>query len=109
MWVLFAPQEGLELRPVKGPPQLAARGVLHHRNSDAVLLHQTQIVGNIHRLKAVLALLQNLNRDRGLTVIIITHNPSIAAIAGRTLRLVSGRIAESTVNERPIAAEAVSW
>ena len=57
--MLFAPQEGLELRPIKGPSQLAARGVLHHRNSDAVLLHQTRVVSNIHRLKSMSTMLQN--------------------------------------------------
>jgi putative ABC transport system ATP-binding protein len=57
----------------------------------------------------VLATLQELNRSRGLTVLIITHNPSIAAIAGRTVRLVSGHVAELHVNEKPIRAQEVEW
>ena len=57
----------------------------------------------------VLAILQDLNRDQNLTVVLITHNPAIAAIAQRTVRLVSGRVAEVRVNDTPIAAQEVSW
>jgi putative ABC transport system ATP-binding protein len=57
----------------------------------------------------VLGLLQQLNRTQSLTIIIITHNPAIAEIAHRVIRLVSGRIAESTVNEHPIEASEVTW
>jgi putative ABC transport system ATP-binding protein len=59
--------------------------------------------------RIVLSILQDLNRERGLTVLIITHNPSIGAIAGRTVRLVSGHIAELHVNDHPIPADHVEW
>jgi putative ABC transport system ATP-binding protein len=59
--------------------------------------------------RGVLAILQRLNRSKNLTVVLITHNPAIAAIAHRTVRLVSGRVAESRVNARPMAAEQVTW
>jgi len=59
--------------------------------------------------RSVLAILQQLSRDQGLTVILITHNPAIARIAGRVVRLVSGRVAESRVNEHPIEAAEVAW
>ena len=55
--VLCSPQERLELRPVKRPSQLAARRILHDRDPDAILLHQTQVIGDIHRLKNMPALL----------------------------------------------------
>ena len=57
----------------------------------------------------VLSILQRLNRDQGLTVVLITHNPAIAGIGGKIVRLVSGRVAESRVNEHPVAAEEVTW
>jgi putative ABC transport system ATP-binding protein len=59
--------------------------------------------------RRVLAILQRLNETRKLTVLIITHNSSIAAIARRVIRLVSGRITEMHVNEHPIPAEEVTW
>ncbi len=59
--------------------------------------------------RGVLGILQRLNREQRLTVILITHNAAIAAIAERMVRLVSGRVAESRVNEKPIAAGEVAW
>ncbi|MGD2109881.1 MAG: ABC transporter ATP-binding protein [Phycisphaerae bacterium] len=57
----------------------------------------------------VLGILQRLNRDRRLTIVLITHNPALAKVTDRVLRLVSGRITEDRPNETPIAAEDVSW
>ena len=59
--------------------------------------------------QSVLALLQRLNREQKLTIILITHNPAITEIADRTVRIVSGRIADITVNEQPADAATVSW
>jgi len=64
---------------------------------------------DIKTSRRVLAILGELNRSRNLTVILITHNPAIAGIAGRMIRLASGRITESRVNENPIAPEDVTW
>lgn len=64
---------------------------------------------DLETARRVLGLLQQLNRTQSLTIIIITHNPAIAEIAHRVIRLVSGRIAESTVNEHPIEASEVTW
>jgi len=59
--------------------------------------------------RKVLSILQQLNRRDQLTVVLITHNSAIAGVAQRLVRLVSGRIAESRINEQPIAAEQVKW
>ncbi len=57
----------------------------------------------------VLGLLQRLNRERGLTILLITHNPAIAGIATRIVRMVSGRIAEVQENGNVIEAADVTW
>ena len=59
--------------------------------------------------RSVLSILQELNRTRGLTVVLITHNPAISGIAGRIVRMASGRVEESRVNTNVIAASKVSW
>jgi putative ABC transport system ATP-binding protein len=46
-------------------------------------------------------LLIKLNAERGLTIIMVTHEPEMAEFAHRTLRFVDGRI------ETPLMAEAV--
>ena len=42
----------------------------------------------------VLELLRDLNRERGLTMIVVTHDPHIAQQADRVVRLAEGRIEE---------------
>jgi putative ABC transport system ATP-binding protein len=43
-------------------------------------------------------LLTHLNRDRGITIIMVTHESDIAAYADRTVRFVDGRIASDTTD-----------
>ncbi len=59
--------------------------------------------------RRVLGILEDLNRDRGLTTMLITHNPAIAGIARWVVRLASGRLTTSETNENPISAEEVTW
>ena len=42
---------------------------------------------------SILALLQELNRDEGITLVVVTHNKELAAAAGRQLALKDGRVA----------------
>lgn len=44
--------------------------------------------------QGILELLRDLNRERGLTMMLVTHDPHIAQQADRTVRLVEGRIEE---------------
>jgi ABC-type lipoprotein export system ATPase subunit len=41
----------------------------------------------------ILHLLRRLNREQGLTIIMVTHDPAIARQADRTVRLVEGKVA----------------
>lgn len=57
----------------------------------------------------ILSLLRKLNRERGKTVIVITHNSDIAFMADRVIRMRSGRIIDDYINESPMAAEDIKW
>jgi putative ABC transport system ATP-binding protein len=54
----------------------------------------------------VLALLQNLNSDRGITIILVTHEHDIAACASRVVTFRDGRIVSDVVQEKPLDAAA---
>jgi putative ABC transport system ATP-binding protein len=43
----------------------------------------------------IMDLLLNLNRERGTTLVIVTHDPRVAAQAGRTIRVMDGRVEET--------------
>ncbi|WP_061962997.1 ABC transporter ATP-binding protein [Demequina aurantiaca] len=58
--------------------------------------------------RQILGLLQNLHRE-GRTVIIVTHNVSVAQIADRVITVVDGTIESSTVNDNPADAADVTW
>ena len=54
----------------------------------------------------VLALLQKLNRDRGITIILVTHEHDIAACASRVVQFRDGRIVSDVRHEVPVDAAA---
>jgi putative ABC transport system ATP-binding protein len=59
--------------------------------------------------RLVLEQLRRLNREEGTTVLMVTHNSAIGAMADRIVRMRSGDIVEIQENERPVEAGDVSW
>ena len=57
----------------------------------------------------ILSLLHKINREFHKTVIIITHNMAIGAMADRVIKMRSGRIVEIKENENPIPPERIEW
>ena len=46
---------------------------------------------------------------QGRTVIVITHNSALAAMADRVIRINSGRVVDETVNPNPTPVERIEW
>jgi putative ABC transport system ATP-binding protein len=59
--------------------------------------------------KTILKLLQDLSRNKGMTVVIITHNSAITEMADRVVRVKSGAIASVRVNEHAKSIEEIEW
>lgn len=57
----------------------------------------------------VLELLQKLCRERGKTVILVTHNADIAKCADKVIRMKNGKIKEIQRNEHPVSVREVEW
>ncbi|MFQ6134275.1 MAG: ABC transporter ATP-binding protein [Nitrososphaerales archaeon] len=57
----------------------------------------------------ILSLIRKINRESGITVILVTHNSAIGEIADRIVRLRSGRVAEVRENSHPINPEELRW
>lgn len=59
--------------------------------------------------KAVLKLLYDLSKERGTTVIIITHNQAIAPMADRVIKIKSGKIISNEINENVVSIDEIEW
>ena len=57
----------------------------------------------------VLSVLDQVNRELGTTIAVITHNAAVAAMAGRVIRMRSGRIAEEVRNAVRASPRDLSW
>lgn len=58
---------------------------------------------------SILQLLKQTRDTMGSTVILVTHNTAIGAMADRLVRMRSGEIAEIIVNESPLPPERIEW
>lgn len=59
--------------------------------------------------KAILKLLQDTCREKGMTVIVITHNSAIAPMADRVIHIKNGKVSAMEMNEHPVPVETIEW
>lgn len=59
--------------------------------------------------KSILKLLQDMSRQKGMTVIIITHNSALTAMADRVIRVKNGMVVSEQVNTDPQPVEEIEW
>ena len=59
--------------------------------------------------KAILKLLQDTCRNMNTTVIVITHNSALTAMADRVIKVKNGTISSVTLNPDPLPVERIEW
>ena len=59
--------------------------------------------------KAILKLLQDMCRNRGMTVIVITHNSALAPMADCLIRIKNGKVSSMEKNENPVSIDEIEW
>ena len=59
--------------------------------------------------KAVLKLLQDACRKEGMTVVVITHNQALTAMADRVITVKSGTVRKMELNEHIVPVEEIEW
>jgi putative ABC transport system ATP-binding protein len=74
----------------------------------AIVTHPTVLLadeptGNLdtHRSQEIMELIAALNRDRGITVLMVTHEPDMAAYARRVVRFVDGMVESDVTQPEP--------
>ncbi|MCX7680557.1 MAG: ABC transporter ATP-binding protein [Anaerolineae bacterium] len=77
-------------------------------NNPAIILAD-EPTGNLDSKSGaeVMALLQQLNRERGITVVLVTHDPNIARHARRIIHIHDGLVTATEMVRQPIASEGV--
>ena len=59
--------------------------------------------------KAILQLLQDTCRRKGVTVVVITHNSALTPMADRVIRIKNGTVAEMRRCAQPVPVEQIEW
>ena len=107
---------GLEERKKNFPSQLSggeqqrvaiARALA--KNPELLLCDEPTGALDYQTGKAILQLLQDTGRKTGMTVIIITHNGALTAMADRVIRVKNGTVASVTKNEHPQNISEIEW
>jgi putative ABC transport system ATP-binding protein len=57
----------------------------------------------------VLALLREVNRQRGVTMLLVSHNAAIARMADRVIRMRSGQVVDDVRPASPVEARELEW
>ena len=131
-------QENVDLikdikKPVETEKALQAVGLFEHRNkfpsqlsggeqqrvsiaraiakNPALMLcdEPTGALDSVTGVRILKLLQKQCGREKGNTVIIVTHNSLIAEIADVVIRLKNGRIASVTENDNPLPIDQVAW
>ena len=59
--------------------------------------------------KQILKLLQDTCREKGVTVVVITHNSAITPMADRVIHIKNGTVESMQLNAHPASVESIEW
>ena len=59
--------------------------------------------------KTILKLLQDICREKGMTVVVITHNQAITPMADRVIKIKNSKVSRVTLNENPVSVDTIEW
>ena len=59
--------------------------------------------------KQILKLLKQIQQERGVTVIIITHNSAIAPMADKVIKFKNGQVEDITINKKQLTVDEIEW
>ena len=79
------------------------------KNPDILLCDEPTGALDYKTGKAILALLYDLCKTSGKTVIVVTHNSALAPTADILIRMKSGKIESFTENPSPVPVQTVEW
>ena len=92
-----------------GQQQRCAIGRALVKNPGLLLCDEPTGALDYHTSKEILELMEQVNRDYGCTIIIVTHNDAIKHMAHRILRLRDGELVGNDLNDNVLPARDLQW
>lgn len=92
-----------------GQQQRCAIGRALVKNPGLLLCDEPTGALDYHTSKEILELMEQVNREYGCTIVIVTHNDAIKGMAHRILRLRDGRLVGDDVNPHVLPARELIW
>ena len=79
------------------------------KNPKLILADEPTAALDFQTGQEVLQVMEKIVKERGTTVVMITHNAEIAKMADRVIKLRSGKIANIKKNVHPLSASEIEW
>ena len=79
------------------------------KNPKLILADEPTAALDFHTAQDVLRVIEKVVKEKGTTVVMITHNAEIAKMADRVVRLRSGKVSSIKRNMNPMKADEISW
>ena len=79
------------------------------KNPNLILADEPTAALDYETSIEVLTIVEDIVRNQGKTVVMITHNPEIAKMADRVVKLRGGLISSIRINRNPLNAKELSW
>ena len=92
-----------------GQQQRVSIGRAIVKNPDILLCDEPTGALDYNTGKQILQLLQDTCREKGMTVIVITHNSALTPMADRVIKIRNGKVAGMKTNENPTPVEEIEW
>jgi putative ABC transport system ATP-binding protein len=79
------------------------------KNPQVILCDEPTGALDTHTGTSVLKVLQEMCRDKGKTVVVITHNSAITKMADRVIHIKNGEAVGIEMNAEPVPVERIEW
>lgn len=79
------------------------------KNPKILLCDEPTGALDINTGKNILKLLKQTCEEKGITVIIITHNQAIASMADKVIKVKNGAVHSISINENPVSVDEIDW
>mgnify|MGYP000237813248 FL=1 len=79
------------------------------KNPKLLLCDEPTVALDYQTGKAILKLLQDMCREKGMTVIVITHNSALTPMADRVIHIKNGTVSAMELNTDPTPVEEIEW